>query len=60
MIIGCAWPVLLTWVRITVGTRSEMEQFQTAFKKVMDGTVVGQVVRPRENFRDLDGVRLPV
>lgn len=52
--------MLLTWVRITVGTRSEMEQFQTAFKKVMDGTVVGQVVRPRENFRDLDGVRLPV
>ena len=34
--IGRVWPILPTSVRITVGTASEMAQFQTAFKKVMD------------------------
>jgi len=60
VIIGRVWPVMPTWVRITVGTRPEMEQFQTAFKKVMDGTAVGRLVRPRQSPREhLDGVRLP-
>jgi hypothetical protein len=27
-----------TWVRITVGTRDEMQQFQAAYQKVMRGT----------------------
>ncbi len=33
--IGRVWPVWPTYVRITVGTRSEMEKFQTAWKEVM-------------------------
>jgi len=41
VIIGRVWPVMPTWVRITVGTRSEMDRFQVAFKRVMDGTAVG-------------------
>lgn len=35
--IGRVWPVLPTYVRITVGTRSEMDRFQAAFKEVMTG-----------------------
>jgi histidinol-phosphate aminotransferase len=37
--IGRIWPVWPTYVRITVGTAPEMEQFQTALKKVMTGAV---------------------
>lgn len=33
--IGRVWPVMPTWVRITVGTRSDMEKFQQAWKEVM-------------------------
>lgn len=33
--IGRVWPVMPTWVRITVGTRSEMARFQQAFAEVM-------------------------
>jgi len=36
--IGRIWPVMPTCVRITVGTQEEMQQFQTAFQKVMRGT----------------------
>jgi histidinol-phosphate aminotransferase len=36
--IGRVWPVMPTSVRITVGTHEEMQQFQTAFQKVMRGT----------------------
>ena len=36
--IGRIWPVMPKWVRITVGTHDEMQQFQTAFQKVMRGT----------------------
>ncbi len=61
VVIGRAWPVMPTWVRITVGTRPEMQQFQTAFKKVMDGTAVGRLLRPQRSSREhLDGVPLPV
>ena len=35
--IGRIWPIMPTHVRITVGTREEMQQFQTAFQKVMRG-----------------------
>jgi len=35
--IGRIWPIMPTHVRITVGTRDEMQQFQTAFQKVMRG-----------------------
>jgi histidinol-phosphate aminotransferase len=33
--IGRVWPIMPTWVRITVGTRSEMDKFQVAWKEVM-------------------------
>ncbi len=60
VLIGRGWPVMPTWVRITVGTRPEMEQFCVAFKKVMDGTAVGSLTRPRPNLlKHLDGVRFP-
>ena len=39
--IGRVFPALPTHVRITVGTRDEMDRFQAAFKKVMDGTAMG-------------------
>ena len=35
VMIGRVWPVMPSWVRITVGTADEMEQFQEAFHKVM-------------------------
>ena len=35
--IGRPWPSMPDWVRITVGTKSEMEQFQAAFQNVMRG-----------------------
>ena len=33
--VGRIWPIMPTWVRITVGTQEEMTKFQTAFQKVM-------------------------
>ena len=33
--VGRVWPVMPTWVRITVGTQDEMAKFQAAFQKVM-------------------------
>jgi histidinol-phosphate aminotransferase len=35
ILIGRVWPVMPTYVRITVGTQPEMERFQAAFQKVM-------------------------
>lgn len=35
VLIGRVWPILPTYVRITVGTQGEMERFQAAFQKVM-------------------------
>ena len=55
--IGRIWPVWPTHVRITVGTASEMEQFQAALKKVMTGAVTASVVgqaRPLRKRRQGD------
>ncbi len=41
VVIGRVWPAMPTYARITIGTSAEMEQFQTAFQKVMKGTVRG-------------------
>ena len=51
--IGRIWPVMPTNVRITVGTHDEMQQFQTAFQKVMRGTTAFsmQPVRIARNIR---------
>ena len=35
VMIGRIWPIMPTWVRVTVGTQEEMSKFQTAFQKVM-------------------------
>ena len=35
VLIGRIWPVMPTYVRVTVGTQPEMERFQAAFQKVM-------------------------
>jgi len=35
VMIGRIWPIMPTWVRITVGTQEEMSKFQAAFQKVM-------------------------
>jgi histidinol-phosphate aminotransferase len=37
VLIGRTWPVMPTYVRVTVGTQEEMERFQAAFQKVMKG-----------------------
>lgn len=34
--IGRVWPIMPTWVRITVGTRSDMQAFRDAWKQVMN------------------------
>jgi histidinol-phosphate aminotransferase len=39
VLIGRIWPVMPTYVRITVGTAEEMGAFQAAFQKVMRGAV---------------------
>ncbi len=41
--VGRIWPVWPTHVRITIGTAPEMDQFQTAFKKVMTGAVTASM-----------------
>jgi histidinol-phosphate aminotransferase len=53
--IGRPWPSMPDWVRITVGTQSEMEQFQIAFQNFMKGTTVGRLYDPKLE-RNLDGV----
>jgi len=35
VLVGRIWPIMPTWVRVTVGTQEEMQRFQTAFQKVM-------------------------
>ena len=60
--IGRIWPVWPTYARITVGTASEMEQFQAAWQKVMTGAVtasVGGIPSAGElsrRKRNLDGI----
>ena len=39
--IGRVWPIMPTYVRITVGTRSDMQKFQAAFKQVMNSNTAG-------------------
>jgi histidinol-phosphate aminotransferase len=57
--IGRAWPVWPTYVRVTVGTQPEMEQFQTALHKVMSGAVTAGVGAPSLRWnRRLDGMVL--
>ena len=36
--IGRVWPIMPTYVRITVGTRTDMQKFQAAYKEVMSSS----------------------
>jgi histidinol-phosphate aminotransferase len=58
--IGRIWPVMPTWVRITVGTHDEMEQFQAALQKVMHSATAFSLrpARPGKNWRR-SGAPLP-
>jgi len=56
--IGRIWPAMPTYSRITVGTSDEMAVFQTAFKKVMDGSVSTAACISRER-PSRDGCRIP-
>ena len=57
--IGRIWPVWPTYVRITVGTAEEMEQFQTALHKVMTGAVTASAWPAPHRRRGRSG-ELPV
>jgi len=39
--VGRVWPAWPTYVRVTVGTRPEMEKFRTAYKEVMNSSTAG-------------------
>jgi histidinol-phosphate aminotransferase len=55
--IGRIWPVMPTYTRVTIGTAPEMEQFQTAWQKVMSGAVTASVgAIPNSRRRNLDGI----
>jgi histidinol-phosphate aminotransferase len=57
--IGRAWPVLPTYARITVGTRTEMEQFQSAFERTMKSPVAtAQSLNVARSY--IDGLALPI
>jgi histidinol-phosphate aminotransferase len=56
VIIGRIWPVLPTHVRITVGTRAEMDQFQAAFQRVMTGVMAVSVSMPQGSRQSRRGV----
>jgi histidinol-phosphate aminotransferase len=58
--IGRAWPVWPTHVRITVGTKSEMEKFQAAFHEVMQAKSARSISVPARSLTtNLDGWRVP-
>ena len=60
VIIGRNWPAMPTYTRITIGTRQEMDRFQIAFQKVMNGTAVGWLLPDEEpKLRSIDGFVLP-
>src|ERR1700761_7988739 len=39
--VGRVWPAWPTYVRVTVGTRPEMEKFRTAYQEVMSSSTAG-------------------
>jgi histidinol-phosphate aminotransferase len=55
--VGRIWPSMPTYTRVTIGTAPEMEEFQTAWQKVMTGAVTvsasGSLAVRRRN---LDGI----
>jgi len=60
VIIGRIWPAMPTYTRITIGTREEMDRFQVALQKVMNGTAVGWLLPDEKpKLRHIDGFVLP-
>jgi histidinol-phosphate aminotransferase len=57
--IGRVWPIMPTYVRITVGTPAEMDHFQTAFHRVMKGSVSSSLRHSPRISASIDGLRLP-
>ena len=57
--IGRAWPVWPTHVRITLGSKAEMEKFQAAFREVMQGNPAQTVAPRRGLWANLDGISVP-
>jgi histidinol-phosphate aminotransferase len=59
--IGRAWPVWPTWVRITIGTPSEMDRFQSAFASTMKSAAasVHLPTAPTMYRSNLDGLLVP-
>jgi len=59
--IGRAWPAWPTHVRITVGTKPEMEKFQAAFHEVMQVAKPASMLVPEERTLSvsLDGTHVP-
>src|SRR5258705_2767530 len=56
--IGRAWPVWPTHVRITVGTKPDMEKFQIIFREVMQSKPARNVNNPQRGlWTSLDGRR---
>ena len=51
VIIGRSWPIWPTHARITIGTQSEMEAFQSAFQAVMKGPATVGFARPPKTRR---------
>ena len=56
--VGRIWPVMPTYVRITVGTREEMSRFQAAFQKVMTGAVAMSLTPLRPAAKRRNGAPL--
>ena len=58
--VGRIWPVMPTYVRVTIGTPVEMNRFQAAFSNVMKGVVISSVSRQRPMpAQYFDGLRRP-
>jgi histidinol-phosphate aminotransferase len=57
--IGRSWPAWPTYVRVTIGTQPEMEEFQSALHKVMSGGVTAKMgASSVRRKRHLDGIVL--
>lgn len=58
--IGRIWPIMPTYVRITVGTHDEMQRFQDAYRKVMTASAGVAVphAAPKARLRHDGGVRV--
>ena len=56
--IGRAWPAWPTHVRITVGTKLEMEKFRAAYQEVMQSKSAHALGLPESDWIHLDGRRV--